>query len=78
VNATAEHPFYVGNDEFRQASELKEGDTVYLLSGAQLSAQKIISVERVDSPTDVYNLQVGVPNTFFANNFAVHNKPICH
>lgn len=73
VSVTAEHPFYVGNSRFTKAQSLKEGDTIYILSNNQLISEKIISNERINSRTDVYNLSITAPNTFFANNFAVHN-----
>ena len=76
VNVTAEHPFYVGNGVFKQTQLLKAGDRLFILSNGKLKPEIIISIKRINSHTDVYNLSVTNPNTFFANSYAVHNKPI--
>lgn len=74
VNATAEHPFYVGNGVFKEASSLKEGENVLVLKNNALVQEKILKIEKVNTVVSVYNLQVDGENTFFANGFAVHNK----
>lgn len=74
VNVTAEHPFYVGNSKFAKVETLKAGDVIYVIRDNKLIPETIISNERIDSPTDVYNLSVTDPNTYFANDYAVHNK----
>ena len=74
LRVTVEHPFYVGDGTFKTLEALQVGDSVYAYDGRSLSAQKISSIAHVQARTRVYNLQVGEPNTFFANSVAVHNK----
>jgi predicted lipid-binding transport protein (Tim44 family) len=74
LRVTMEHPFYVGDGTFKTLEALQVGDTIFAFDGHGLSAQQIVSVERVAAPTQVYNLQTDVPHTFFANGVAVHNK----
>lgn len=73
VNATAEHPFYT-NQGYVTVENLKQGDSIYLLENNSLSKEEIISISLVNQKTEAYNLQVSDPHTFFANDFAVHNK----
>ncbi len=74
VKATAEHPFYIGNNEYKETKDLKTGDTIYTLVNKDLKPQKIESIVKIDEPTVAYNLSVDNTHTFFANNIAVHNK----
>jgi len=74
LKVTVEHPFYVGDGTFKTLEALHNGDFVYAFDGQGLSAQRIVSIERVRARTRVYNLQTDEPNTFFANGIAVHNK----
>jgi len=74
VKATAEHPFYVGDGAFVKASQLRQGDTVYLLSSGNLVPATIDSIALIRTPVVAYNLKTAFPNTFFADGFAVHNK----
>jgi len=77
VRATAEHPFYIGDGKFIDASALKQGDTVYLFSDGQIEESSVDSVSRIDGKTIAYNLQAEPTHTFFADGFAVHNKGGC-
>ena len=74
VRVTAEHPFYIGNGEFENVSQLKEGDTIYALANGTLAPVRIDSVSLLETPATAYNLHTDSPNTFFAGGFAVHNK----
>ncbi len=74
LHVTAEHPFYVGEGTFKTLEALRVGDQVYAFDGRGLSAQRLVSLERVRAPTRVYNLQTDAPHTFFASGLAVHNK----
>ena len=74
VKVTAKHPFYIGNDEFKTAEELKAGDNVYVLEKKSLVKKRVTSKTRVEKKADVYNLTVDGTNTYFAGGFAVHNK----
>jgi len=73
VEASAEHPFYIGNDEFREISKLKAGDTVFVTEKDKLTPKIISSNIKIDKSAAVYNLSVDNTQTFFANSFAVHN-----
>lgn len=77
VRATAEHPFYVGGGKFVEAAGLEPGATVYLLSDGRMKQAKISAIARIDAKVVAYNLHTGLPNTFFADGFAVHNKGGC-
>lgn len=77
VKATSEHPFYVGNGEYKEISKLKKGDTIYVLEDDSLTPKKVTSNEKINEKTPVYNMSVDNTETFFANDFAVHNKSNC-
>ncbi len=74
LRVTSEHPFFIGNGEFRTLEALKLGDVIFGFDGRGLSSQTIRSLDRIEARTLVYNLQTDAPNTFFANGIAVHNK----
>ena len=74
LRATPEHPFYIGNGEFRTVAGLKPGDMIYAFDGQGLSPQKILSLVRQPGKVTVYNLHTDSPHTYFANGIAVHNK----
>jgi predicted lipid-binding transport protein (Tim44 family) len=74
LRVTVEHPFYFGDGTFKTLEALNVGDSVYAYDGHGLSPQQIVSIARIRARTRVYNLQTDAPNTFFANNVAVHNK----
>jgi len=74
VKVTAEHPFFVGNNKFKEVKDLKAGDDVYVIENGSLKKKTVTSNTRINEPTDAYNLSVDNTNTFFANDFAVHNK----
>ena len=75
LRATAEHPFYAGNGEFRTLKALKPGSVIYAYDGAGgLKPQEIVSIKEFPGRITVYNLRVDKPNTYFANFIAVHNK----
>jgi hypothetical protein len=77
VKVTAEHPFFVGNDEFKEAKDLISGDDVYVMENESLVKKSVTSNTRINEKTDAYNLSVDNTQTFFANDFAVHNKGGC-
>lgn len=74
LNVTPEHPLYTGNKTFRLAESVNIGDHIFIFDGKQLSDEIIRIKQVVNSPCLVYNLRTDYPNTFFANNIAVHNK----
>ena len=77
VRATAEHPFYVGGEKFVDASDLRQGDTVYIFSDGRIDESRVDSVSRIEGKTIAYNLRAEPTHTFFASGFAVHNKGGC-
>jgi len=64
----------VGNNEFKEVKDLKAGDDVYVIENGSLKKKTVTSNTRINEPTEAYNLSVDNTNTFFANDFAVHNK----
>ena len=65
LRTTAEHPLLCADGRFRLAGELSQGDR---LSGATVRGA-IAGGEEL-----VYNLRVGMPHTYVAAGFIVHNK----
>lgn len=74
VSVTAEHPFYIGNGSYEETQNLKVGDTLYVQEDGEMRPKTIDMIRRVDEKTDVYNMSVDGTHTYFANDFAVHNK----
>jgi len=76
VCATSEHPFYIGDEKFLEAKNLKPHDIVYTIpmQGGRMERIEITTIEKVEARVDVYNLRTDAPHTFFAGGFAVHNK----
>lgn len=74
LRVTREHPFYTGDGTFKTLEALKIGDRIFALGNNGLREERITSLETVEAPTRVYNLQTDQPNTYFANGIAVHNK----
>jgi len=72
VTASPKHPFLTNNG-FVELGQLSEGG--HVLSGLKLAKEKIRSLRTIHRKTTVYNLSVEEPNTYFANGYAVHNKP---
>ncbi|MFH1227230.1 MAG: polymorphic toxin-type HINT domain-containing protein [Planctomycetota bacterium] len=74
IKVTAEHPLYIGDNNYRLAATVNTGDTIWLFDGTKLSPETIRAKELINSRCAVYNLRTDYPNTFFANGVAVHNK----
>ncbi len=74
IRATSEHPFQIAPGTFRMASDLKAGDTIYLLENGQLENIPISSISEVKAELPAYNLLVSPGGTYFANDLLVHNK----
>ena len=64
VKVTAEHPFFVGNNKFKEVKDLKAGDNVYVLENKSLVKKRVTSKTRVEKKADVYNLTVDGTNTY--------------
>lgn len=75
ITTTDEHPFFVISDDsadWVEAKNLKVGDVVRTLDGSGLV---ILSIEREEKETTVYNLlSVSDHHNFYANGILVHNK----
>ncbi len=74
LRTTLDHPFYTGRGTFKTVEALRQGDTLKAWDGRWFSEQRIVSLQRVKGPAQVFNLQTDQPNTFFAGRLAVHNK----
>jgi len=60
---------------FVPVKDLQVGDWVFVKSGeGELLPVQISNLEYKEEPVEVYNLSVEGEETFFANDFAVHNK----
>ena len=74
VNTTKDHPFYVGNGAFAKVADLTVGEEVGMYESGRLIMVPIESISIRSAPQEVYNLEVNGTHTYFASDFAVHNK----
>lgn len=74
IKVTGEHPFYVGNGQFKQVRHLHEGEVIFTIQHHSLHAEPIIRLVKVKTSTQVFNLKTSAPHTYFAAGIAVHNK----
>ena len=74
VHVTGEHPFYVGNGQFKKVEDLNKGEYIYQLQNNGLSPVQIKSIIRIKTNITVYNIKTSKPHTYSAENIAVHNK----
>ncbi|MCM8787831.1 MAG: polymorphic toxin-type HINT domain-containing protein [Candidatus Omnitrophica bacterium] len=74
VETTAEHPFFTEKMIFKKAKELGKGEGIYIFKNNHWQLVKIESIRKITKEIEVYNLTVDTFATFFANDFAVHNK----
>ncbi len=70
LEVTSEHPFYT-DGRWVEAKNLKVGDNLLTSDNKNL---RVTSIDKIKKESEVYNLEVGGPNTFYANNLLVHNK----
>jgi len=66
VKASAEHPFYIGDNQYKKIEELKKGDTVYVLKDRKLFQKTVTSNTKIVESTPVYNMTVDNTHTYFA------------
>jgi hypothetical protein len=74
VRVTKNHPFYLGNSEYRQIEQIE--DYIYIQSGNSIVKERIISKELIlCEKTIVYNLSLALssPCNYFSNGYLVHN-----
>ena len=74
IITTVDHPFYVKEIGFVNASELSEGDILVDSEGREMPIASIVT-EVTDEPVKVYNFQVEDYHTYFVGemNVLVHN-----
>ena len=70
IKATPNHPFY-SNGEWKEIGELSIGDKILHVDGVE---HKIESIEQIDEPVTVYNIEVDKNHNYFAEGYLVHNK----
>jgi hypothetical protein len=75
VNATKNHPFFIGNNKYKTAADLEVGDTVYTYDENTRTAMKdsIINKTWVNKETTVYNFSTDNYHNYIANTYLVHN-----
>lgn len=74
VKVTLNHPFYIGNSEYKQIQQIQIEDYIYIQSENFIMKEKIISKQLIHcEKTITYNLSLNKPNNYFANNYLVHN-----
>lgn len=71
---TAAFPDQLQNG-FKRVKDLRIGDRVYVLENNKLVLDKITGIDKKYGTQKAHNLYLeSGPNTYFADNFAVHNK----
>jgi len=70
LKLTANHPMYV-NDAWKEAGKIKVGDLLMDKDGNDVA---VVSVEVVEEPVPVYNLEVAGQHNYFAEDLLSHNK----
>jgi intein/homing endonuclease len=73
VECTLDHRFYIGSGKYKQAKNLRAGDTIYRKNENGLYPVKIATKSNILTPKQVFTIGVEKIHNFFANNFAVHN-----
>ena len=75
ISATPEHPFYVKNEGWISAKDLRAGDILVLQDGGYVVVEKI-QHEILESPIKVYNFEVADYHTYYVGDSGVlvHNE----
>ncbi len=71
---TAEHPVSVKEGLFKQAGDLRPGDRILKWKNGRLIAKTVRKVFFTEDQALVFDLQVGEPHTYLAEDIVVHNK----
>ena len=71
---TAEHPVRLKEGVFKQAGNLHPGDHILKWKNGRLTAKTVRSVLLAEDEALVFDLQVGEPHTYVAEEIVVHNK----
>ena len=71
---TAEHPVSLKEGMFKQAGDLRPGDRIMKWKNGRLTAKTVRKVLFTEDEGLVFDLQVGEPHTYVAEEIVVHNK----
>ena len=71
---TAEHPVSLKEGMFKQARDLHPGDRIMKWKNGRLTAKTVRKVLFTEDEGLVFDLQVGEPHTYVAEEIVVHNK----
>ena len=71
---TAEHPVSLKEGMFKQARDLHPGDRILKWKNGRLTAKTVRKVLLTEDEGLVFDLQVGEPHTYVAEEIVVHNK----
>jgi predicted lipid-binding transport protein (Tim44 family)/3-dehydroquinate synthase class II len=72
--ATAEHPVSLQGGVFKQVRDLLPGDRIVKWKKGRLTAKTVRSLLFTGDEALVFDLQVGEPHTYVAEEIVVHNK----
>ena len=75
INTTENHPFYTEGKGWVTASKLEIGDILHTKDG-KIQVVKEVSLEKLEAPVKVYNLEVDEQHTYFVSRVGVlvHNE----
>ena len=71
---TAEHPVSLKKGMFKQAGDLHPGDHILKWKNGRLTAKTVRKILFTEDEVLVFDLQVGEPHTYVAEDIVVHNK----
>jgi hypothetical protein len=71
---TAEHPVRLQEGVFKQVKDLLPGDRIVKWKNGRLTAKTVRNVLFTEDEAAVFDLQVGEPHTYVAEEIVVHNK----
>jgi len=75
LRTTADHPVALAEGGFRPAGQMAPGERILaFLDGRRQQPATVLSCRVTSLEEPVFNLQVGWPHTFVADDFVVHNK----
>ena len=71
---TRAHPIWMGGEIYRDAGDLKAGDTILRYVDGKIHPAIVSQLRHRTERQMVFNLEVETVHTFVASNFVVHNK----
>jgi len=72
---TNTQPMAMEDGGYRPAGELKSGDRIWRWNGTERQVVAVKEVSTTGKQSQVFNLVLGAPTTFIANEFLVRSKP---